>query len=398
MSIIHRQNAPRETDPAAAAAAELEAVRIRGEIQRQRDRDKRARRDERKADRRRGRDQARVDRKAAAAALWAGTRDYSPLLIVNAAAVFGQFQWAMTDIAGDDWALGGKIALAALIAGGAESIAITVGWYAHDALLNKWTSTAARLRRGSYAIAAIIGGINYWHFAGEGLKPTPAAVLFAICSIMSPILWGLRSRRAHRLQLRDEGVVDCLGAVFSAERFRAFPIRTVKARRWSIEHNVTDPVAAWVGYNAERDARRTSRPVKSGRAQVDPSRVQSGRPQSGQVDPSQSTTVGQQSTPVESGNGRPQSGDRPNRAKSAPPHKSADRPVWATSDNPEYLAAAGRVDSDHVAAIVAWYRTNGAQGRITPDRVQQVTGITGAYPKRATRDAAIYALNGSHNA
>ena len=54
--------------------------------------------------------------------------------------------------------------------------------------------------------------------------------------------------------------MDGTGATFSAERVRAFPIRSWAARRWSIDHNVTDPAAAWAGYNAERTARRTGYP------------------------------------------------------------------------------------------------------------------------------------------
>lgn len=405
MSIIHRQQPTRESDPAAAAAAELEAARIAEQTRLVREQGKRDRRDAKEADRKVRRARRRQERSDTLSTFAGRARLLAPLLAVNAAAVYGQVSYAADVIAPTTWAEPARLGLGIFLGATLETIAVYVGWHAHRALLEHHTGAAARLRRWSYAIAAVVAAVNYAHFAdpvpGDAwdLAPTPAAIVFGFFSFLSPILWGLHSRREHRIQLAAEGVVDCQGAVFSAERFRHFPIRTMMARRWSIEHNVTDPVAAWIGYNAERDTRRVSRPRAGfGRAQVDSGRSQSSRPQSAQVDPPKSTSVDHQSGPVESAPSRPQSGDRSSRPKSTPTTQSTDRPVWATSDNPQYLAAAHKVDSDQVAAIVAWYRANGATGRITPGHVQEVTGITGEYPKRATRDAAIYALNGSHNA
>ncbi|MEH1125034.1 hypothetical protein [Micromonospora sp. CPCC 206061] len=183
-----------------------------------------------------------------------------PLFIVNGAAVYGQIAYAYEDIAPADWPSQAKLALSVLFAAAVESIAIYVGWHAHDALLSKATATAARLRRASYAIAAAVAAINYAHFAGEHMAPTAAAVAFGLLSLLSPWLWGLHTRRAQHVQLRDEGAVDCIGATFSAERVRAFPFRSWAARRWSIDHNITDPAAAWTGYNAARAARQAAYP------------------------------------------------------------------------------------------------------------------------------------------
>lgn len=233
------------------ARAELERIRVQEQI----DAARAHRKEQRAADRRKRREERRARNRETARRVALPAKDLGPQLIVNAAAVYGQIEWAMSEVAPDTWVLPGQLALGALIAGAAESIAITVGWYAHDAYLAGATATAARLRRGSYLIAGIIGAVNYSHFAGPGLAPTPLAVVLAVFSIMSPILWGLYSRRAKRIHLRAEGAADCLGATFSAERFRAFPIRTIGARRWSIEHNVVDPIEAWDGYNAGRIGR-----------------------------------------------------------------------------------------------------------------------------------------------
>jgi hypothetical protein len=207
---------------------------------------------------------------------------YVPLLLVNAAAIYGQVAFFYEQVAPATWPVIGKLALAVLIAAAVESIAVYVGWHAHDALLNKAGATAARLRRASYLIALIVGGINYAHFAANGmlgLQPTAASVAFGLLSLLSPWLWGLHTRRIQHIQLTREGAVDVTGVQFSSERIRMYPVRAFMARRWSIDKYVTDPQRAWEGYNAERDARRaltrTSRVrgawlVLSGRAGITP--------------------------------------------------------------------------------------------------------------------------------
>lgn len=176
-------------------------------------------------------------------------RPVAPLLVVNTFAVLGQVFYGFDHYSPAGWPIEARLAVAIGAAVGLESIAWYVSWHAHDALMLKATATAARMRRASYLIAAGVAAINYLHFSPD-LAPTGAAVVFAGFSLSSPWLWGLHTRRAHRVQLLREGQADSTGAVFSAERWRAFPVRTWKARRWSIDHGVTDPRAAWVGYNA----------------------------------------------------------------------------------------------------------------------------------------------------
>jgi hypothetical protein len=253
-----------------------------------------------------------------------------PLLIVNGAAVYGQIAYAFDEIAPPGWDFGLRVALSVLFAAAVESIAVYVGWHAHDALLSKATATAARLRRASYLIAAAVAAINYAHFAGEHMAPTAAAVAFGLLSLLSPWLWGLHTRRAQHVQLRDEGAVDCVGATFSAERVRAFPFRSWAARRWSIDHNVTDPAAAWNGYNTARRARLAAYP-------------------SGRLATAWGALRGTLPAPTAAPDAPP-SGDRPTppprparqpgkRAATAAPAKStADRVVRAVAKSPEARA------------------------------------------------------------
>lgn len=178
-----------------------------------------------------------------------------PLFVVTGFAGYGQVLFGLTAYSPGDWPWPQRLGVAIGVAVGIESIGLYVQWHAHDSLLMRATATAARLRRASYLIAGAVAAINYSHFADPGWRPTPGAIVFAAFSAAGPWLWGLHTRRAQRVQLTREGQIDATGATFSAERWRSFPWRTWAARRWSIDHSIDDPRAAWEGYREARAAR-----------------------------------------------------------------------------------------------------------------------------------------------
>lgn len=180
-------------------------------------------------------------------------RTVVPLLIVNALAVYGQLAYAMENVAPTGWLLPARVALSIGFAAAVESVALYVGWHAHDALLLKSHATARNLRRASYVIALGVAAMNYSHFAADGMHPTAAACAFGLLSLLTPWLWGLHTRRAAHLQLIQEHRADESGAEFSSARRRAFPILSWKARRYSIMHNITDPAEAWTAFLASRE-------------------------------------------------------------------------------------------------------------------------------------------------
>ena len=258
----------------AAELAELRAVQTRAEVEHARELAE-LRREQAETDRverqRAERERERAEkhrRKAAAKAKarrlrrlhrWAATaRTVGPLLIVNAATVGGQLSYVYDETPGH-WMAPARVAVAVGVATAAESVALYVGWHAHDALLAKAHTTAARLRRASYAIAGTMALVNYSHFAGDSLTdPTALAVILGVLSSLSPWLWGLHTRRAQHVQLLREDLVDETGAQFDPARRRAFPLRSWAARRWSIDHNVRDPRRAWDGYKKDRAERATA--------------------------------------------------------------------------------------------------------------------------------------------
>ncbi|MEW2442765.1 hypothetical protein [Micromonospora marina] len=266
---------PRLTADEIAAAARAEDERRR--LQAQFDRDQAAAeraerrrlereraREERKRRKARAKARARLWRRIGAAARTA--RTVAPLLLVNAAAVGGQTGYAFTRTP-ESWPAPARLAVALVYAATVESIALYVNWHAHDALMHRATGTAAEMRRRAYLIAAVVAAMNYSHFDGEHWTPTPFAVGSGMASLLSPWLWGLHTRRVQQLQLLRADLVDETGAVFDRKRRRAFPLRTWRAERWSIEHHVRDPRVAWDGYHAERAARRAAvRPGRLGTA------------------------------------------------------------------------------------------------------------------------------------
>ena len=173
----------------------------------------------------------------------------APLLIVNGVTVYGQLAYAMEDVSPAAWPLWARVALAVGFAMAVESVALYIQWHAHDALLLKSHATARSLRRASYVVALFVAAMNYSHFTADLAVPTAAGVAFGMLSLLSPWLWGLHSRRSARIQLLKERRADDAGAEFSSMRARMFPIRTWKAKRHSVDWNITDPIEAWDAYH-----------------------------------------------------------------------------------------------------------------------------------------------------
>ncbi|MGI5153473.1 hypothetical protein ACQEVC_45340 [Plantactinospora sp. CA-294935] len=263
----------RKTDPVRAAAqaearvaevrAEIERTRLTNQLDRERaDAQRQAAEEASRRDRRAQVARRRHRRMVRTAAL-ARIRPVLPLLLINGGAAYAQAGFAYDDVAPNVWNVPSKLAFALAFSAALESVAVYVQWHAHDALLLKAYGTAARLRRSAWLIAAVVGAINYAHFA-DGLKPTPAAIAFGMLSLLSPWLWGLHTRRVQHVQLlaEDSNLIDDAGSEFSTARRRAFPWRTWQARRWSIDHGVRDPREAWRGYNAERIARKAEKTAR----------------------------------------------------------------------------------------------------------------------------------------
>jgi hypothetical protein len=173
-----------------------------------------------------------------------------PLLLVNSAAIYGQSGWAY-DHLGHSWTV------AVLFAVAVESIGVFLAAEAHAALMAGHASGALRL--GSYAVGALVGSLNYGHFASTGYRPNPLAVTFGLLSSISPWLWAIRSRSMNRARLYELGLIDPRAVKFSRLRWALFPLRTFAAFRAAVWAGVQRPDEAVAAADERRATRRANR-------------------------------------------------------------------------------------------------------------------------------------------
>lgn len=110
------------------------------------------------------------------------------LLLVNAAAVWGQAGWALDHIVPDGWDWRPALALSLGFALAIETIGVFLALSADHA--EDRDIPAGGIRLGSYAIGLVSGALNASHWGWT----TAAAIAFALLSAISPFLWGIHSR------------------------------------------------------------------------------------------------------------------------------------------------------------------------------------------------------------
>ena len=166
-----------------------------------------------------------------------------PVVLVNAVAFAGQLAFLRAHL---PWPLAGQLMMAAAL----ESIAVYLAFHAHVAALAN--DSALRLRLASYGFAAVIGAMNYSHYAAPGWRPTFAAVAVGLMSAASPWLWAVHSRRASRDQLLAAGLVEPHALRLGATRWLWHPVRSARVMYHATWAGVTDPRQAIAGQDARR--------------------------------------------------------------------------------------------------------------------------------------------------
>lgn len=178
-----------------------------------------------------------------------------PLILVNGGALIGQSMWAYSKLVDSLLTDHHKVAvvLAVLFALALESIGVYLALQAHAAMMADQASGGTRLA--SYGIAAIIAGLNYTHFHEQSMD---WAVALALLSLVSPWLWAVDSKAAHRAQLAARGIVDPRGVKLSSVRKLAAPVRSVKVWKWAAWAGETDPVKAVQGWESSQPVSRST--------------------------------------------------------------------------------------------------------------------------------------------
>lgn len=185
-----------------------------------------------------------------------------PLVGVNASALIGQVGWAMDHLGQAAWLDAipyGQALRAVAFAATLESIGVYLSYEAHAALLARVASL--KLRLGAYGVGAIVGAMNYSHYAPQW-DPTAPAIGYGLLSLASPILWTVWSMARSRRKLIADGNVDARSARFSAAKKSLFPLRTLLAMRHAVDHGITDERPAWEAYRQHREQRRADRALR----------------------------------------------------------------------------------------------------------------------------------------
>ncbi len=159
-----------------------------------------------------------------------------PLFAVNLVAVFGQLAFLRQHLS---WGLPGDI----LFAGALESVAVYLAYHAHIALIDN--DSALRLRLASYLFGAVIGLMNYSHYAHDW-RPDFEALAVGLMSASSPFLWGIHSRRTSRSALLSRGLIEPHALRLGMTRWTWHPIRSARVMfhaTWTGEQNPAEAIA-----------------------------------------------------------------------------------------------------------------------------------------------------------
>jgi len=199
-------------------------------------------------------------------AFMARTVPFAPLVLVNLAAITGQVGWAYNHLEIGD---AGSI-LRAIVAGlfgmTAESIALFLQFYANRALRNR--DSAASLYLSAFLVAGLVASLNYSHWSnpadGEFFgRPNATAISFALCSFISPWLWRIKDRAAHREELKNAGEIDVRAVKLSMSRKIMHPIRSFMVIWYASWDGVTNPAEAVANYEKKRDEKKALKAEKA---------------------------------------------------------------------------------------------------------------------------------------
>lgn len=190
---------------------------------------------------------------------------YAPLILVNLAAITGQIGWALDHLEIGD--AGSPLRwFAALVFGvTVESIALFLQYYANRALLNK--DSAASLYLAAFMVAGLVSAVNFSHWSNPtGTEffgtPNATAVVFALCSFVSPWLWRIHNRAEFRETLRANGEIDTRAVKLSAARKIMYPIRSFQVVRLAAWQGETNPARAVEMYETRRIAKAEVKAAK----------------------------------------------------------------------------------------------------------------------------------------
>lgn len=192
-------------------------------------------------------------------AFLARTVPYTPLILVNLAAITGQVGWALNHLEIGDAGSVLRWIVAGLFGTTAESIALFLQFYANRALRNR--DSAASLYLFAFAVAGLVASLNFSHWSNPRENeffgaPNATAISFALCSFISPWLWRIKDRAAHREELKNAGEIDVRAVKLSMSRKLMHPYRSFMVIWYASWDGVTNPAEAVANYEKRREEKK----------------------------------------------------------------------------------------------------------------------------------------------
>jgi hypothetical protein len=180
-----------------------------------------------------------------------------PVALVNSVAFIGQFAYLNANV---PWPVVARVLIAVTV----ESIAVYLAWHAH--LAKMANDTAMRLVLGAYAVALLIATVNYSHFAHDW-HPTPLAVIMGLASLISPLLWGVHTKRASRdkMMAMEPPLIDPHAVRLGGTRWLWHPVRSFRAMDWATWHGVNEPARVMAHFENRYGTAGTPEPVRQPR-------------------------------------------------------------------------------------------------------------------------------------
>ncbi len=216
----------------------------------------------------------KTDKSAKTSAFMARTIPYAPMVLVNFGAVIGQVGWALKHLEIGDASSPLRWFAALVFGATAESISLFLQFYANRALRNR--DSAGMLYLATFVVAGLVASVNFSHWSNPtGTeffgKPNATAIIFAMCSFISPWLWRIHDRAAHREELKSAGEIDVRAVKLSMSRKVMHPLRSFMVVWYASWDGVTSPAEAVANYEKRQEEKRALKVEKAAKKAQKPS-------------------------------------------------------------------------------------------------------------------------------
>lgn len=156
-----------------------------------------------------------------------------PIIGVNLTAIFAQFQFWHAHL--PTWEIPGQLLFAVSL----ESVAVMLCYFAHLSMVS--ADSAFKLRLGAILFALAIATMNGSHYVTRAGAITAASIGVFACSAMSPILWGVYSRRQSRDTLISNGLIEGRSVRLGSARWLFHPRRSYQVFSLAVWQGETNP-------------------------------------------------------------------------------------------------------------------------------------------------------------